>query len=61
MNDWRLTLALANAFKEGDLSLGGTRDDTVRAEARRAILGTSLRTIRTTTLVEDGVSEAVTR
>ena len=61
MNDWRFTLALANAFKEGDLSIGGTRDDTVRAEARRAILGTSLRTIRTTTLVEDGISEALRR
>ena len=61
MNDWRLTLALANAFKEGDLSIGGTRDDTVRAEARRAILGTSLRTIHTNTLVDDGVSESLAR
>ena len=61
MNDWRLTLALANAFKEGDLGVGGTRDDTLRAEARRAILGTSLRTVRTTTLVDDGVSEALAR
>jgi ethanolamine ammonia-lyase large subunit len=61
VNDWRLTLALANAFKEGDLGTGGTRDDTVRAEARRAILGTSLRAIRTTTLIDDGVSEALAR
>ena len=58
-SDWRLTLALANAFKEGDLGIGGTRDDYVRAEARRAILATSLCTIRTTTLVDDGVSEAL--
>ena len=61
MNDWRLTLALANAFKEGDLSIGGTRDDMVRAEARRAILGTSLRSIHTNTLVDDGVSESLAR
>ena len=61
MNDWRLTLALANAFKEGDLCIGGTRDDTIRAEARSAILGTSLRAIRATTLIDDGVSEVLAR
>ena len=61
MNDWRLTFALANAFKEGDLAVGGTHDDYVRTEARRAILGTSLRTIRSNTLVDDGVSEVLAR
>jgi len=61
VNDWRLTLALANAFKEGDLAVGGTQDDYVRTEARRAILGTSLRSIRSTALVDDGVSEVLAR
>ena len=31
------TFALANELKEGDLPLGGTRDDRIREEARRAI------------------------
>ena len=31
----RRTLLLANAFKEGDLPLGGTRDHAIRADARR--------------------------
>jgi ethanolamine ammonia-lyase large subunit len=53
----RQRFVLANAFKEGDLSVGGTRDDRVREEARRALLGTRLGEIRHTTLVEDGVSE----
>jgi len=61
VNEWRLTLTLANAFKEGDLAVGGTHDDYVRAEARRAILGTSLHTIRSHTLVDDGVSEVLAR
>ncbi|MGH9328911.1 MAG: ethanolamine ammonia-lyase subunit EutB, partial [Vicinamibacterales bacterium] len=52
---------LANAFKEGDLLLGGTRDDRVRDEARRALLATRLGEIRQTTLVEDGVSERLAR
>ena len=54
-------LALANAFKEGDFAVGGTQDDYVRTEARRAILGTSLRSIRSTALVDDGVSEVLAR
>jgi ethanolamine ammonia-lyase large subunit len=57
----RQTLVLANAFKEGDLRVGGTRDDQVRDEARRALLATRLGDIRQTTIVEDGVSDALAR
>ena len=57
----RRTFVLANAFKEGDLLAGGTRDDRVREEARRALLATPLGEIRRTTLVEDRVSDALSR
>jgi ethanolamine ammonia-lyase large subunit len=57
----RRLFALASPFKEGDLLVGGTRDDVVRAEARRAILGTTLAEIDRTPLVADGVSEALAR
>ena len=57
----RGTLALASAFKEGDLLVGGTRDDRIRQDARRALLATSLRAIRTTPLVDDGVTDALAR
>ena len=57
----RQTLTLANAFKEGDLPIGGTRDERVRADARRALLGTTIGAIRRTPLVDDGVSEALAR
>ena len=54
-------LVLANSFKEGDLLVGGTRDDAVRDEARRALLATTLGEIRRTVLVHDGVSDALAR
>src|SRR5262245_47738121 len=57
----RQTLALANEFKEGDLAVGGTADGRVRADARQTLLHTTLGTIRRTTLVDDGVSEALDR
>jgi len=57
----RQTLALANAFKEGDLVVGGTTDDRVRADARQALRQTTLGSIRRTTLVDDGVSDALGR
>jgi ethanolamine ammonia-lyase large subunit len=57
----RQSFALANAFKEGDLAVGGTRDDQIRAEARRLLLQTTLGTIRRTTFVDDGVSAAIAR
>ena len=61
MNDqeFRRTLALANAFKEGDLLVGGTADDRVRAEARRMLLATTLGEVRRATLVDDGVTAAL--
>jgi len=57
----RRNFVLANAFKEGDLLVDGTRDDRVREEARRALLATRLGEIRQTTLVDDGVSDALAR
>ncbi len=57
----RQTLTLANAFKEGDAAVGGTADDRVRTDARRALLATTLATMRRTALVDDGVSEALAR
>jgi ethanolamine ammonia-lyase large subunit len=55
----RRTLALANPFKEGDLLVGGTRDDQVRADARRMLLATTLGDVRRHTLVDDGVTAAL--
>ena len=57
----RRLFVLANAFKEGDLLVGGTADDRVRAEARRALLEVRLLDIHRTTLVDDGISVALTR
>ena len=57
----RQVLTLANDFKEGDLAVGGTADGRVRAEARRALLGTTMGSIRRTPLVHDGVSDALAR
>jgi ethanolamine ammonia-lyase large subunit len=53
------TFALANEFKEGDLLVGGTRDDAARASARTQIGALTLGTLSATALVEDGVSEAL--
>lgn len=55
------TFALAGEFKEGDLVVGGTRDDQLRAEARRSLANLRLGDIAKTPLVEDGVSELLTR
>ena len=59
--DLRRTFALANAFKEGDLAVGGTADDQIRAEARQVLLGTPVGVIRKTTFVDDGVTAALAR
>ncbi len=58
MNDQELrqTFALANPFKEGDLQVGGTRDEQVRADARRMLLATTLGDLRRHTLVDDAVT-----
>ena len=53
------TLALANEFKEGDLGVGGTRDEAVRASARAALEAVRLGELKAAALVEDGVSEAL--
>jgi ethanolamine ammonia-lyase large subunit len=53
------TFALANEFKEGDLGVGGTRDEGVRASARAALGAVTLGELKATALVEDGVSEAL--
>lgn len=56
-----LTLVLANEFKEGDLALGGTLDEQTRADAREALAAINLGTIARSAIVEDGVSEALSR
>jgi hypothetical protein len=50
----RSRLLLANQFKEGDLAIGGTRDDRIREDARHALLSTRLVEIRRATLVDEG-------
>jgi hypothetical protein len=57
--DLRSLFALANAFKEGDLTVGGTTDDRVRHDARQALLSTSIAQIRATPFVDDGVTAAL--
>src|ERR1041384_3320077 len=52
---------LANEFKEGDLNVGGTRDDHVRREARYALAALSLGDIAGADFVEDQVTEALHR
>jgi ethanolamine ammonia-lyase large subunit len=59
--DLRQTFVLANAFKEGDLLVGGTRDDRVRDDARRELRATRVGSIRRTSFVDDGVSAAIDR
>jgi ethanolamine ammonia-lyase large subunit len=60
-DDVRLSFVLANPFKEGDLAVGGTRDDRVREHARQMLLGTRVADIRRTVLVDDGVSATLAR
>src|SRR5688572_24749708 len=57
----RRTFVLANAFKEGDLSVGGTADEALRADARKVLLGCRVGDIRRATFVDDGVSDALER
>lgn len=52
---------LANEFKEGDLNVGGTRDDHVRREARGALAALSLGDIASTDFVEDQITEILHR
>ena len=57
----RQTLTLANAFKEGDLLVGGTRDERVREHARSSLLAARLLDIRGAAVVDDGVTDALAR
>jgi len=60
-HELRQFLALANAFKEGDLAVGGTSDDRVREDARQALLATRIADIHRAALVEDAVTDALAR
>src|SRR6266545_2663774 len=60
-HELRRILALASAFKEGDLVVGGTADDALRTEARGLLLNTSLGDIHHTSLLDDGVTAALQR
>ncbi|MGH9802312.1 MAG: ethanolamine ammonia-lyase subunit EutB [Blastocatellia bacterium] len=51
------TFALAGEFKEGDLMVGGTQDEQLRAEARRKLSNLRLGDIAKTIFVEDSLSE----
>lgn len=55
------TLALASEFKEGDLSVGGTADEQLRAEARRKLANLRLGEIAKSVSVEDEFSELLAR
>src|SRR5262245_18345113 len=57
----RRCLALASAFKQGDLAVAGTEDDAVRAEARRALEEITVNEIQRTTFIDDGVTAALDR
>jgi ethanolamine ammonia-lyase large subunit len=61
VDDLRQTFTLANAFKEGDLPVGGTRDDAVRHDARQDLLHARVADIRRAGFVDDGVSDALAR
>jgi ethanolamine ammonia-lyase large subunit len=51
----------ANEFKEGDLLVGGTRDDRERDEARQMVAALGIGEIARTALVEDQMSDALAR
>ncbi|MCI0490069.1 MAG: ethanolamine ammonia-lyase subunit EutB [Blastocatellia bacterium] len=63
MNPQELTAILvrANEFKEGDLLVGGTRDELERKEARHMLSALRVGEIAGTMLVQDSLSEALTR
>src|SRR3954471_23444001 len=55
----RQIFTLANAFKEGDLAVGGTRDDRVREEARQALRAVTVSEIRRAAFIDDTVTVAL--
>jgi len=60
-NQLSQAFVLANEFKEGDLNVGGTRDDHIRQQARDALAALSLGDIAGADFVEDLVTEALHR
>jgi ethanolamine ammonia-lyase large subunit len=52
----RQIFTLANAFKEGDLAVGGTRDHRVREDARQALHAVTVGEIRRVAIVDDDVT-----
>src|SRR5262245_22478856 len=57
----RQVFVLANPFKEGDLAVGGTRDEDVRAEARQALGAVTVAEIRRTIFIDDAVTTGLDR
>jgi ethanolamine ammonia-lyase large subunit len=55
------TFTLANEFKEGDLLVGGTRDEHMRKAARQSLAAMCIAEINKIAFVEDGVSEVLAR
>ncbi len=60
-NQLKQLFVLANEFKEGDLDVGGTRDDHLRRQAREALAAVSLGDIARADFVEDQVTEVLQR
>jgi len=54
-------LVRSNEFKEGDLPVGGTRDELERSEARAQLSSLRVGEITATVLVEDDLSQALAR
>jgi len=61
LNELTKTFALANEFKEGDLSVGGTRNDQLRKEAREEVASLRIQQITNAVLVEDQVTDTLHR
>ena len=61
LNELTKIFTLANEFKEGDVSVGGTRDDQLRAEAREQLAALRLGEITSAVFVEDQVTETLHR
>src|SRR5258705_11796275 len=55
------TFVLANDFKEGDMSVGGTRDENERKEAREELASLRLGEITKVAFVEDQLTETLHR
>lgn len=55
------TFTLANEFKEGDLLVGGTRDEQARKAARQSLAALQIAEINRIAFVEDQVSETLAR